>query len=98
MARKSCSGLASPSPATGRHPRPNFEWRCSRAWRFQPFRTDTEGFRAALSALADRPYDRVSAELTKLEDTGVILRRGSSLRIVPDLLGDALLEQAMFNR
>ena len=64
----------------------------------QPFRSDTEGFRAALSALAGRPYDQVSAELSKLEDSGVVLRRGPSLRIVPDLLGDTVLEQAVFNR
>jgi transcriptional regulator with XRE-family HTH domain len=64
----------------------------------QPFRSDTEGFREALSALAGRPYDQVAAELSKLEDAGVALRRGPSLRLVPDLLGDTLLEQAVFDR
>jgi transcriptional regulator with XRE-family HTH domain len=64
----------------------------------QPFRTDGDDFRIAIAALAELPYDQVSAELASLEDRGILLRRGTALRIVPDLLGDTLLAQAMFDR
>jgi hypothetical protein len=54
----------------------------------QPFRTDINDFRIAISALTELAYDQVSAELASLEDRGVLLRRGTALRVVPDLLGD----------
>lgn len=64
----------------------------------QPFRMGADGFREAISRLTGLAYDQISAELTALEDRGVLLRRGNALRVVPDLLGDTLLAQAMFDK
>ncbi len=64
---------------------------------FQPFRTDDANFQAALADLVGVPYDRTVAHLRGLEDAGVLLRRGSSIRVVPDLLGDVVLAEACFD-
>ena len=61
---------------------------------FQPFRIDTDEFRSAVSELAKRPFDQVMPYLTALEAAQVLQRRGTSLRVVPDLLGDAVLAGA----
>lgn len=61
---------------------------------FQPLRLNDEAFRHAIECLVDAPFDRIARELKRLEDSGVVLRRGESLRIVPDLLGDAILTEA----
>lgn len=63
----------------------------------QPFRSDDEQFQTALSRLAGVPYDRCMHHLRGLEDAGVFLRRGSALRVVPDLLGDVVLARASFD-
>ena len=63
----------------------------------QPFRSDDAGFQSALSELVGHPYDRAITHLRGLEDAGVLLRRGSALRIVPDLLGDVVLAEACFD-
>ncbi len=63
----------------------------------QPFREGDPAFRAALEQLTGVPFDRVVAHLKALEDAGVLLRRGQSLRIVPDLLGDVVLAEACFD-
>jgi transcriptional regulator with XRE-family HTH domain len=63
----------------------------------QPVRTEVEGFRSAMKQLTDAPFDKITAQLRSLEDAGVLLRRGQSLRIVPDLLGDVILAQACFD-
>lgn len=64
----------------------------------QPFRSDLPEFREALSALVGVPYDRLAHQLRSLEDSGVLLRRGASLRVVPDLLGDVVLAEACFDQ
>jgi transcriptional regulator with XRE-family HTH domain len=61
----------------------------------QPFRTDDDEFHAAMAGLTGQPYDRVAHHLRSLEDGGILLRRGQSVRVVPDLLGDVILAQAM---
>jgi hypothetical protein len=57
----------------------------------QPFRIDDDVFRAAIVTLTGRSFDRVMPYLSGLEKAGVLLQRGTALRIVPDLLGDAIL-------
>jgi hypothetical protein len=57
----------------------------------QPFRIDDDVFRAAITSLTCRSFDRVVPYLSGLEKAGVLLQRGTALRIVPDLLGDAIL-------
>jgi transcriptional regulator with XRE-family HTH domain len=63
----------------------------------QPFRSDDPAFQAAMGKLITAPFDRVVSHLRGLEDAGVLLRRGSSMRIVPDLLGDVILALASFD-
>lgn len=63
----------------------------------QPFRGDDPAFQSALASLIKAPFDRAVGHLKGLEDAGVLLRRGSSLRIVPDLLGDVILAEACFD-
>jgi transcriptional regulator with XRE-family HTH domain len=60
----------------------------------QPFRSNDDAFRVALSALVGRPFHELSRHLRSLEDAGILRRREASLRIVPDLLGDVVFAQA----
>ena len=60
----------------------------------QPFRIDQPPFRSALSGLAGRPFDQLMPHIRHLEEAAVLIRRGNSLRIVPDLLGDAVFADA----
>lgn len=60
----------------------------------QPFRLDQPGFQAIAAAVTGKPYDQVAPHLQALQDSGVLLRRAQSVRIVPDLLGDVLLADA----
>lgn len=60
----------------------------------QPFRIDDPSFRQAISTLTERAFDQVIPFLNRLERSGVLLRRGTSYRIVPDLLGDTILSDA----
>lgn len=64
---------------------------------FQPFRSADPGFQSSLAALIRGPYDRAVRHIRSLEDAGVLLRRGSSLRVVPDLLGDVVMSRACFD-
>ena len=64
----------------------------------QPFRTDDTTARDAIAAIVGQPYDQVNRHLRSLENAGVLRRRGSSLRIVPDLLGDVVLADAAYDR
>ncbi|MCP4383137.1 MAG: helix-turn-helix domain-containing protein [Hyphomicrobiales bacterium] len=63
----------------------------------QPFRSDDPGFQGTLADVVGQPYDRLLPHLRGLEDAGVLLRRGSSLRVVPDLLGDVVFTDACFD-
>jgi len=63
----------------------------------QPFRTNETTARESLSAIVGKPYDELHKHLRSLENAGVLRRRGQSLRIVPDLLGDVILTDAAFD-
>lgn len=60
----------------------------------QPLRTADNDFRAAIQELTGRVFDQVLPHLSAWEDTGALLRRGDTYRVVPDLLGDALLARS----
>ncbi|MFT7840680.1 helix-turn-helix domain-containing protein [Saccharothrix sp. BKS2] len=60
----------------------------------QPFRLNQPTFQEAASTLTGKPFDQVMPHLRALRDAGVLLQRGQSVRIVPDLLGDVLLAEA----
>jgi transcriptional regulator with XRE-family HTH domain len=64
----------------------------------QPFRSGSPEFQKAIVELVGIRYSQISHHLRSLEDSGVLIRRGDSLRIVPDLLGDVVLINACFNR
>ncbi len=61
---------------------------------FQPLRTSDNDYRHALEALTERAFDQVVPHLSAWEEAGILLRRGDTYRVVPDLLGDALLASA----
>lgn len=63
----------------------------------QPFRTNETSARESLSAIVGKPYDELHKHLRSLENAGILRRRGGSLRIVPDLLGDVILTDAAFD-
>jgi transcriptional regulator with XRE-family HTH domain len=60
----------------------------------QPFRLHDDDCRSAMSTLTSRPFDQVMPYLSALEAAQVLQRQGTSLRVVPDLLGDAVLAGA----
>jgi transcriptional regulator with XRE-family HTH domain len=60
----------------------------------QPVRLDEETFRTALTRLTGRGYDQLMPYLRQMEEAGVLARRGDSIRVVPDLLGDMMLAEA----
>jgi len=63
----------------------------------QPVRVKDEAFKDALAFLCGKPYAKLLPTFRILEERGIILNRGGSLRIVPDLLGDVVLRQAAFD-
>lgn len=63
----------------------------------QPFRTNEATARDSLGAIVGKPYDELHKHLRSLENAGILRRRGESLRIVPDLLGDVILSEAAFD-
>jgi transcriptional regulator with XRE-family HTH domain len=64
----------------------------------QPLRTRDSAFREALQQLTGHAFDQVLPHLSAWEDAGILMRRGQSYRIWPDLLGDALLARAAIAR
>jgi transcriptional regulator with XRE-family HTH domain len=60
----------------------------------QPFRLHDDYCRSAIATLTNRPFDQVMPYLSALEAAQVLQRQGKSLRVVPDLLGDAVLAGA----
>ena len=64
----------------------------------QPVRLDDVAFRQALAEITEAPFDRVMLHIRSLEDGGVLLRRGQSVRVVPDLLGDVILSESAIER
>jgi transcriptional regulator with XRE-family HTH domain len=63
----------------------------------QPVVTDVPQFQNALAGILGMPFTRISPRLLRLEETGVLVRRGSVLQIFPGSLGDALLAEAAVN-
>jgi hypothetical protein len=63
----------------------------------QPVRTDDPAFRDALEGLTDLPLDRLMPHIRSLENSGALLGRAQSFRIVPDMLGDVILAEACFD-
>ncbi|CCK25726.1 hypothetical protein BN159_1347 [Streptomyces davaonensis JCM 4913] len=61
---------------------------------FQPARLAEPEVRTSLEALTGLPFDVCARHLATLEGAGVVLSHGTTLRLVPDLLGDALLVKA----
>jgi transcriptional regulator with XRE-family HTH domain len=65
---------------------------------FQPVRLSDEHFSKAIASLTRiSSWDDVNRRIRELEDSGLILRRGDSVRIVPDMLGDVVLADAAFD-
>jgi transcriptional regulator with XRE-family HTH domain len=60
----------------------------------QPVATDVPHFQETLSAILGLPFTQINPQLIRLEEEGVLVRRGASIRITPDLLGDVLLAEA----
>ncbi len=59
----------------------------------QPFSIEDAAFRTLATAVTGLASDTVSATLRKLIDGGVVFRRGAQYRLMPDLLGDYIIEQ-----
>lgn len=65
---------------------------------FQPVDLTDGQTRASLEQLTGLSFDQAAPHVSALEEAGLVLRRGSTVRVVPDLLGDALLNQASRHR
>lgn len=63
----------------------------------QPVLMRDESFTGALATLTGRPLDELLPYIRRLEDAGVLMRRGQAIRIVPDLLGDVILAEACYD-
>lgn len=63
----------------------------------QPVHITKPVFQESLEKLTKATYDELLPYLRNLEDAGVLVRRGQSLRILPDLLGDVILARACFD-
>ncbi len=63
----------------------------------QPFQSDQDAFQGTLTRMTGVPWDRARLQIRSLEDSGVLLRRDSSLRLVPDLFGDVTLARASYD-
>ncbi len=65
---------------------------------FQPVRMGDQDFQNAMTMMTGiTTWDLVSGRIRELEDSGLVMRRGESVRVVPDMLGDILLGQAAFD-
>lgn len=63
----------------------------------QPINIASEAFTVSLASICSRPFDELMPYIRKFEDSGILMRRGRSFRIVPDLLGDVILSEACFD-
>ncbi len=64
----------------------------------QPARLDQPEFETALLELSGLNVRTLHNALDRLEELSLILRNGQSVRVVPDLLGEAVLERALVSR
>lgn len=58
----------------------------------QPIDPDDPDFRAVGTQILSHPIDTILRTLTRLHEAGVLVKRGRRLRVVPDLLGEYILE------
>jgi len=64
----------------------------------QPAPLEDGEFIECLVAISRQPRAALLEILDELEDLGLVLRRGRTARVVPDLLGDATLERALVSQ
>lgn len=64
----------------------------------QPAPLEDGEFIECLVATSGQPHAALLEILDELEDLGLVLRRGKTARVVPDLLGDATLERALVSQ
>ncbi|UOQ58768.1 helix-turn-helix domain-containing protein [Leucobacter allii] len=64
----------------------------------QPANLGESEFLDVIAGVSDNDEATVLDVLDELEDLGLVLRRGQSVRVVPDLLGDAILERALVSK
>lgn len=64
----------------------------------QPAPLEDGEFIECLVATSRQPHAALLEILDELEDLGLVLRRGKTARVVPDLLGDATLERALVSQ
>lgn len=63
----------------------------------QPLNSSDPQFQKAAEEILGKRFDKVLRHINTLEDAGVLLRRGSRLRIVPDLLADFIRALAAYD-
>jgi hypothetical protein len=61
----------------------------------QPVPLNEPEFMDCIARLSEQDHDHVLDVLDELEDLGLVLRRQKTVRVVPDLLGEAILERAL---
>lgn len=64
----------------------------------QPFDAEDNTCRSAMESLVGMPFDRAFRHLRGLEESGLLLQRGTSFRVVPDLFGEMILADASVDR
>lgn len=65
---------------------------------YQPVRLSDPAMADAMTHLSKiDDWDEVNGRIRELEDLGLVLRRGGSIRVVPDMLGDVLLAEAAYD-
>ncbi len=60
----------------------------------QPLAPDGPEFDTLLQLIVGKSHAELRRPLTRLEDAGVLIRRGGLLRLVPDVLADTIAEKA----
>ena len=63
----------------------------------QPIATNDQEFVNLSTAILKEDWDVINRRIRFLEDSGVLLRRGKGLRVVPDLLADYIRERSCYN-
>jgi transcriptional regulator with XRE-family HTH domain len=64
----------------------------------QPARLDQPEAIDAIAGLSGQPAHAVMQVVDELDDLGAVMLRGQSVRVIPDLLGEALLERALVSK
>lgn len=63
----------------------------------QPLNPSDPNFQTTAEKLLERHFDKIIRDIGALEEAGVLLRRGSRLRVVPDLLADYIRADASYD-